>query len=49
MWARFKRRFTNKLYKILDEVSDFIKNQVHNLNPEETKKTCRYEYIFNQF
>jgi transposase len=49
MWAKFKRRFTNKLYKTLDEVSDFIKNQVHNLNPQEIKKTCRYEYIFNQF
>jgi len=49
MWAKFKRKFTNKLYKTLNEVSDFIKNQVQKLNPKQIKKTCEYDYIFNQF
>ena len=46
MWAKFKRAFTNKLYKTLNEVSVFIKNQVQKLNPIETKKTCTFDYIF---
>ena len=46
MWAKFKRAFTNKLYKTLNEVSVFIKNQVQKLNPIETKKTCAFDYIF---
>ena len=38
------------VYKTLNEVSAFIKNQVQNLIPIETKKTCAFEYIFlNQF
>ena len=50
IWAKLKRASTNKLYKTLNEVSAFIKNQVQNLIPIETKKTCAFEYIFlNQF
>jgi transposase len=50
MWAKFKRAFTNKVYKTLNDVSVFIKTQVQKLNPEETKKTCRYDYvILNHF
>lgn len=50
MWAKFKRAFTNKLYKTLNEVSDFISNQVRKLKATETKKTCAFDYIFlNQF
>lgn len=46
IWAKFKRAFTNKLYKTLNDVSTFIKDQVQKLNPIETKKTCAFEYIF---
>ena len=50
MWAKFKRAFTNKLYKSLEEVSSFIKSQTQNLKKEETKNTCAFDYIFsNQF
>ena len=50
MWAKFKRAFTNKLYKSLDEVSLFIKSQTQNLNSDETRNTCAFNYIFpNQF
>lgn len=50
IWAKFKRAFTNKLHKSLDEVSSFIKEQVQNLSPNQTIKTCEYDYVFsNQF
>ena len=35
MWAKFKRAFTNKLYKSLEEVSLFIQLQTQNLKKEE--------------
>jgi hypothetical protein len=44
MWAKFKRTFTNKLYKSLDEVSMFI--QIQNLKNDETRNTCAFDYIF---
>jgi transposase len=47
IWAKFKRAFTNKLYKSLKEVSEFITLQTQNLKPEETKTTCAFEYVFS--
>lgn len=50
MWAKFKRTFTNKLYKSLEEVSLFIQSVTQNLKDNETKNTCAFDYIFfNQF
>ena len=50
MWAKFKRPFTNKLYKTLNQVSAFITEQVQNLKMEDTKSICAFDYIFlNQF
>jgi len=50
MWAKFKRAFTNRLYKSLEEISLFIQSQTQNLKKEETKKICSFEYVFlNQF
>ncbi len=46
MWAKFKRAFTNKLYKSLKEVSAFIQLQTERLNKEETKNTCAFHDIF---
>ena len=46
MWAKFKRAFTNRLYKSLEEISLFIQSQTKNLKKEETKKTCAFEYVF---
>jgi transposase len=46
IWAKFKRSFTNKIYKTLNEVSNFIKQQVQNLTKEETKSICAFDYIF---
>ena len=50
MWAKFKRAFTNKLYKSLQEVSLFIQSQTQSLKNHETRNTCAFDYIFlNQF
>ena len=50
MWAKFKRAFTNKLYKTLNDVSLFISEQVQILKKEITKSICAFDYIFlNQF
>ena len=46
MWAKFKRAFTNKLYKSLDEVSMFIQSQTQSLKNDETRNTCAFDYIF---
>jgi transposase len=47
MWAKFKRAFTNRLYKSLNEISIFIQEQTKNLLKEDTKKTCAFDYIFS--
>jgi transposase len=46
IWARFKRAFTNRIYKSLDEVSTFIQTQTQSLIKCEVKSTCAFEYIF---
>ncbi len=47
MWAILKRKFSNKLHKSLDEVSDFITKSVKKLRKKKIIKTCSYEYIFS--
>ena len=46
IWWRMKREFTGKLHKSIDEVSDFITDQVIKLTNEIVENTCRFEYIF---
>ena len=46
IWWRMKRAFTGKLHKSLDEVSEFIIDQVNKLTNEIVESTCKYEYIF---
>lgn len=47
IWWIMKRAFSGKLYKSLEKVSEFIRNQVNILTEEHVKRTCRYEYIFS--
>lgn len=47
IWAKFKRTFSNKLHKTLDELSEFIKKEAETLNSDIIKSTCRYSYIFS--
>ena len=46
IWAILKRKFTNKLYKTLDEVSEFITIATNSLSPEKIKSTCGFQYSF---
>lgn len=46
MWARFKRAFTNKLFKSMEEISSFIDNTVIQINNDIVISTCAYKYIF---
>lgn len=45
IWWKMKRAFSGKLHKTLDNVSDFITNQVAILTKEEVKSICNFEYI----
>ena len=47
IWWKMKRAFSGKLYKTLDNVSEFIRNQVNILTDENVKSICRYEFIFS--
>lgn len=47
IWAILKRKFTNKLYKTLDEVSEFITEAIKSLNADKIKTTCGFPYIFS--
>jgi transposase len=45
MWARYKREFTNKLHKSLDEVSGFLKDFTNQLTPKSIMETTAFEYV----
>ena len=46
IWVILKRKFTNKLYKTLDEVSEFITTATNALSANNIKKTCGFPYVF---
>ena len=46
MWARLKRTFTNRLFKTLDELSEFISTVAKTIDIENVKNTCGFNYIF---
>ena len=47
IWWKMKRAFTGKLHKTLDNVSEFISNEVDKLTKDEVKSICGFEYIFS--
>lgn len=47
IWAKFKRTFTNRLFKTLDELSDFIAETTQNLTHKQVKSICSFSYIFS--
>ena len=47
IWWKMKRGFTGKLHHTLDNVSDFIQNQVDILTKEQVKSICQFEYIIS--
>jgi len=46
MWAALKRKFTNKLHRTLEELSEFITNATATISKESIKKTCGFSSIF---
>lgn len=46
IWAKYKRAFSNKFYKKLEEVEDFIAEMVNKTTKKEVMGTCGYGYIF---
>lgn len=47
MWAAYKRAFTNKLNKSLEEVSDFMEEFTKTLSPEKVRSITQFEYVKN--
>jgi transposase len=47
MWAKYKRAFSNKFHKSLEDVEDFITEVVSATNKNEVMSICGYGYIFN--
>ena len=45
--AILKRKFTNKLFKTLDEVSELITEATNSLYFHKIKCTCGFAYIFS--
>lgn len=48
IWAILKRKFTNKLHKSLEDVSQFITDTIEILTSDRVKRTCGFEYVFSQ-
>ncbi len=47
MWWKMKRAFSGKLHKTLDNVSEFIRNEVKIITDVQVKKTCSFQYLFS--
>jgi len=47
IWQIFKRKFTNKLHRTLDEISDFITVELSKITEQSVKKTCGFGYVFS--
>ena len=47
IWWKMKRAFSGKLHKTLDNISEFIDNEVAILTNKDVKSICMFEYIFS--
>ena len=47
MWAKYKRTFTNRLHKSLDELSKFCEEVIKQTTPDSVISTCAFSYIFD--
>jgi transposase len=47
IWAALKRKFTNKLYFTLDQVSNFITQATNELTTKQVIDICAFKYIFS--
>ena len=46
IWGRFKRAFTNKFFRSLEEISLFINDTAKGIDKSTVISTCAYKYIF---
>ncbi len=46
IWAKFKRNFSNKLFRTMQELKTYICNLAINLKKNEVISICSYSYIF---
>ena len=47
IWWKYKRVLTNRLFKTLDELRNFITTQVLNTSKEDVKSICGFDYILS--
>jgi transposase len=47
IWWKMKRAFSGKLHKTLNNISEFIDNEVAILTNKDVKSICRFEYILS--
>lgn len=45
IWQHIKRKFTNKHFKTLGEISSFFSETIEQLSPNMIKSICAYQYI----
>jgi len=45
IWQFIKRKFTNKYFQSLDEISIFFQDVIPTLEPDLIKSICGYKYI----
>jgi transposase len=46
IWAKYKRKFSNKFYNTLEQVEDFITDIVKTTTKKEVMSICGYSYVF---
>ena len=46
IWAKFKRDFTNRLFKTMDELEEYVCSLAKCLSREEVMSISAYDYIF---
>lgn len=47
IWADLKKKFTQKLYYNLEQVSEFITKAVKSIDDKQVISTCSFKYIFS--
>jgi transposase len=45
IWAKFKRDFTNRLFKTLDDLDNYVCKLAISITPIEIKSICSFEYV----
>lgn len=46
MWAKFKRDFTNRLFKSLDDLSIYLEKVCVSVSKNEVQSICAFNYVF---